>query len=427
MSDNSDEKKQPCPACGSEDTAGTNLRILPTGFYCARVTGDEEHRRAIIAARPELAPEDAAQNGNGTCGPFSLGNGLSAIGVDAPGDGKAEAESEAALLDALLDARRFDLANPPAKPVPVLLINGKPISTAGNLTNEQALAKAGKTAFEAACIASLMRPAGDCLGVTGQNPDSLSVIHFDTEQSNYDHFEVIKQALARAGLQKEPEWLRSYHLADVPTKRRRKALAHEMKRAAIGGKLCAVFLDGVADLCIDPNDSAEAFGLVEELHGLAITYHCPIICVLHENPGSTEGKTRGHLGSQLERKAETNLRLSKANDGITTVFTERSRHCHIPKESGPRFAWDEAAGMHLSVSSQSEKKLSAKMEELKRVVADVFAAGAKPSFRHKELVEAFMARLSKEERTAKARINDAVTQKFIRHDVGLALYSLGVL
>ena len=36
-------------------------------------------------------------------------------------------------LDALLDARRFNLANPPAKPVAVLSINGKTIATAGNL------------------------------------------------------------------------------------------------------------------------------------------------------------------------------------------------------------------------------------------------------------------------------------------------------
>lgn len=329
-------------------------------------------------------------------------------------------------LDALLDARRLNLANPPAKPVPVLLITEKPICTAGNLTVIQAIAKAGKTSFEAGCIASLMNPTGDCLGVTGQNPDGLAVIHFDTEQSEYDHFAIIgKQVLARAGLSDLPEWLRSYHLADVPTPLRRKALAHEMKRAAIGGKLLAVFVDGIADLCIDPNDNAEAFGLVEELHRLAITYHCPIICVLHENPGSTEGKTRGHLGSQLERKAETNLRLSKANDGITTIFTERSRHCHIPKEAGPRFQWDDVAQMHLSCGTTHAERNDAKTQDMQRIFGDLFTQ--KSGYRHSELVTAYVEHEGVCERTAKARIKDAAASGIVTHSAAMRLYSRGTL
>jgi len=320
-------------------------------------------------------------------------------------------------LDLLLDARRFDLAKPPLKPVPVLLINGKPISTAGNLTNVQALAKAGKTALEAAFIASTMKPTGDCLGVTGQNPDELPVIHFDTEQSDYDHHEVIKQALARAGRSTEPEWLRSYHLADVPTALRRKALAHDMKRAAIDGKLCAVFVDGVADLCIDPNDPAEAFGLVEELHRLAITYHCPIITVLHENPGTQTAKTRGHLGSQLERKAETNLRLDKSTDGITSVFTERSRHCHIPKESGPRFAWDDVAQMHLSCGTRQEKRRDATAQKHHETAVGIFGNDPTRAMSWRELVDA-LTPISGTAKSAEHRIEAMKTHKAIAYGFG---------
>ena len=44
-------------------------------------------------------------------------------------------------------------------------------------------------------------------------------------------------------------------------------------------------IDGVGDLAIDVNDTAESNGLVAELHALAIRFDCPIVCVLHENPG----------------------------------------------------------------------------------------------------------------------------------------------
>ena len=291
-------------------------------------------------------------------------------------------------LDALLDARRFNLANPPSKPVAVLSINGKTIGTGGNLVGLTSQAKAGSTGLQEAMMASLMEPTGDCLGMTGQNPGGLAVVHFDTEQSPFDHHGVILRMLKRAGREHPPEWFRSYCLTDVATKDRRKALEHEMSRAAIAGKLRAVFVDGVADLCIDPNDSAESFGLVEELHRLAITFDCPIFCRLHENPGTETGKTRGHLGSQLERKAETNLRLSKDAEGVTTVFTERSRHCHIPKESGPRFAWDDAAGMHLSRGPGNVEKETAKAQEIVGILAQVF--NAKPLLSYGELRTAIM-------------------------------------
>jgi 5S rRNA maturation endonuclease (ribonuclease M5) len=323
-------------------------------------------------------------------------------------------------LDALLDARRFNLNNPPPRPVPVLTIDGKTIATSGNLVSITSQAKAGTTALKGSMMASLMEPTGDCLGLTGQNPDGLPVVHFDTEQSPFDHHAVVLQILKRAGREQEPEWLRSYCLAGVATKDRRKALAHEMKRAAISGKLRAVFIDGVADLCIDPNDSAEAFGLVEELHRLAIIFDCPIFCRLHENPGTETGKTRGHLGSQLERKAETNLRLSKDGAGITTVFTERSRHCHISRESGPRFAWDAAAGMHLSRGPGNAEEDKAKAQEIIGILAQVFTS--KPLLSYGELRASIMQIRGITQRTAEKYIA-SLQPKFI-HQTASGFYGM---
>jgi hypothetical protein len=83
---------------------------------------------------------------------------------------------------------------------------------------------------------------------------------------------------------------------------------------------------------------------------LAIRYQCGMFTVLHENPGSEIGKTRGHLGSQLERKQFAGLRLAKDKDEITTVWTDRSRKASIPKSQGIRFAYDKEAGLHLPVA-----------------------------------------------------------------------------
>jgi hypothetical protein len=161
-------------------------------------------------------------------------------------------------------------------------------------------------------------------------------------------------------------------------------------------------MDGVADLCADPNDSEEAFDLVHELHALAIGHDCAIVTVLHENPGSESGKTRGHLGSQLERKAECNLRLAKDTDGITTVWAERARHCHLPKNEGPCFAWNDAASMHTSCGTAGEIKSAAIRERLEADANTAF--GEEDSFRHVDLIDAVCAAFDLKERAAKDRV-----------------------
>lgn len=272
-----------------------------------------------------------------------------------------------------LAERRFNAAKPPPKPRPIYTLSGATVATQGNVEAITGQAKSGKTALLSGFIASTMEPTGDTLGVSSSNPDGAAVIHFDTEQSRYDHHAVIMQALRRAGRQAAPDWLHSYTLADVGIDERLRLFRHILDAARKEhGAIHSVFLDGVGDICHDPNDSAESFALVGELHKLAIDYDTTIICVLHENPGSEFGKTRGHLGSQLERKSESNLRMTKDADGITTVFTANSRHASISKEHGPRFAWDDEAAMHITVESAVTTKDSARREELRDVAVEVF-------------------------------------------------------
>lgn len=211
--------------------------------------------------------------------------------------------------------------------------------------------------MDALLISTTAPPDSDCLGITSDNPERLAVIHFDTEQSPYDHYWGIKRAMRRIGCRKFklPPWLRSYYLADVPTPDRRAVVRRELERAAKSHNGIHCFaIDGIGDLCIDPNSPEEAFGLIAELHMLAIRYNCPAIPVLHENPGTE--KTRGHLGSQLERKAETNLRLSKDQENVTNVFTEKSRGVHIAKKDGVFFEFDTARDFHVTCDPPEKKK-----------------------------------------------------------------------
>jgi hypothetical protein len=73
-----------------------------------------------------------------------------------------------------------------------------------------------------------------------------------------------------------------------------------------------VVIDGIADLQRNTNDLEESDALVTELMALSTLAKTHIMCVLHTNPGSD--KARGHLGSSLQRKAETVLFVHRVGE-----------------------------------------------------------------------------------------------------------------
>lgn len=277
-----------------------------------------------------------------------------------------------------LTSREFDVERPPAKPHPVFSLGDHVICTAGNLTNIQALPKVGKSAVIGAMLAAAIGPnsGGDTLGFSAHNTGGKALIHFDTEQTPHDHHQLVRRGMQRVKVDVKPPWFHSYCITDLPIDAKLAALeqALDMHSKAHGG-VFAVLIDGVADLCASPNDDVEAFALVARLHEMAIRFGCPIVTVLHENPGGVPGKTRGHLGSQLERKAETNLRLAKDAKGVTTVWTERARHCHVPKDQGYCFEWSVEHAMHVSSSGASEARKASERDSM-RVDVDLVFEGA---------------------------------------------------
>jgi hypothetical protein len=298
----------------------------------------------------------------------------------------------------LLAERRFDASKPPPKSRVILRLGEWQIATPGNLQALNAQPKAGKSGVCGAIIASAMEPKGDCLGFAAENPHGWALIHLDCEQSFQDHFSLLQTALKRAQRTKQPPWLHSHCLTDVESATRRQCLPGLLDRCRTEhGGIFAVLIDGIADLCADPNDAKEAFGLVEELHRFAIEFDTTIICVLHDNAGSEMAKGRGHLGSQLERKAESNLRVQKDEHGMSTIFSERSRHANIPKCLGPKFRWSAEEGMHVPVRKEDEE--ADELDELRSMIRGLFKDEAQLTYN--DAIERIESILGKEKRTAK--------------------------
>jgi len=329
-------------------------------------------------------------------------------------------ESSGGMAD-IISARAFDVSNPPADPPPMVRLGTHGIFTAGNLSAIIADRKAGKSSCVAALMAAIIAPPhsqGDFLGLTAENPAGKAVVHFDTEQSPADHHALIMRALRRAGLSEPPAWFSSYQLTGLSLADRTRFVEAVCKREADQhGGLQAAIIDGIADLCRDPNDQAESFDLVEKWHNFSVNQSCVVLAVLHLNPGTE--KSRGHLGSQLERKAETPLMIKKNSAGISTMFASHARKAHFPENEGFSFQWCDTAQMHVSITkdernqARDEIKRNKAADEANRIMAGL------PPMSYTELCQLIESESDVGTRTAKNRVKDWLESGIItKHENG---------
>ena len=306
---------------------------------------------------------------------------------------------------------RFNIHTPPPLETAVFkLSNGTPTHTRGNISAITAQAKAGKTALIAALIAAGITPKpDDCdsLGFRADNPDCLPLVLLDTEHSP-EHSWKCGDRICRRALLTESDQLHLYRLAGFTVRELNAALDYLLKER----KWHSVFLDGVGDFVPDVNDPEECNFFVARLHGLAIEHDTHILTVLHLNPTS-ETKSRGHLGSQLERKAETNLRIEK-KDGVSIVYSDRNRGADIPKDIAPRFVWSAEHQMHVSADTIGNLKKSAGLDELRDQCREAFTIAGKESLTWTDFV-ASAKRVPgvKSQRTAERIHTDAKREKII--------------
>ena len=77
-----------------------------------------------------------------------------------------------------------------------------------------------------------------------------------------------------------------------------------------------VFIDGVADLCFNPNDITQSNAVINKLKEWT-SFGIHICCVIHKT--FDKDKAFGHLGTYVQKKCETSIFLS-----VTDAETKNS-------------------------------------------------------------------------------------------------------
>jgi hypothetical protein len=195
----------------------------------------------------------------------------------------------------------------PAPPV-ILRVNDSIIGTLGNFSASTGKAKSKKTFNICAVVAAAMSN-GTVLNYCASLPDNKrKIVYIDTEQSKYHCKKVLKRVFELADIpqEKHPENLIFHCLRRYDPKMRLSAIEKVIYETENIG---FVVIDGIRDLAYDINSPSEATDLITKLMQWTDERQIHIHTVLHLNKG--DDNTRGHLGTELNNKAETVLQIAK--------------------------------------------------------------------------------------------------------------------
>jgi hypothetical protein len=307
------------------------------------------------------------------------------------------------------DRYRFKADTPPSENIPTLFLDGIPVCNRGNISSLVSHKKMGKSRVARSILRAICS-GGEHLGFTAP---AGRVAYLDFEQSRADFHSLM------AGVAERKEGrLLAYSMAGAAITEGR-ALVDLLARQ---DDLRAIVLDGWADLVADVNDPEESNEFVRWSMNLAARYDISILGLLHLNPGS-ETKSRGHLGSQLERKCETQLEIQAAGDE-RIICAPVARHRPIPKDHGIRIAWDIEANDFVRVEGTlADMKQAEKVEDLTRLLTDVQADTDMLGWRYCELVPAIMKADQVKDRAARNRIKNMLEAEILRHNGNTGIYT----
>lgn len=307
---------------------------------------------------------------------------------------------------ALLKPCEVDPVHPPALPKTIISIHGVPFGTQGNLFCITGGEGSGKSHYAGALVAGALSTTSDSdtLGaeVVG-NDNGHAVLLYDTEQSLPQLYKNISVILRRSGVTKPPESFKGYCLSCISRRDRLQAIVRSMDRYYYQyGGIHLVVIDGIADLIRSVNDESESVELVEELYRLAGIYNTCIVVVLHLVPSGM--KIRGHLGSEIGRKAAAILSIERDEKRdlccLKTLKVRDGSPLDVPLLE---FGWDKQRAMHMSRGQRSpEAQQSRKREELQTLIRELYRQ--RGEYSPKELREAICKTLDVAESTAKSYI-----------------------
>lgn len=178
-----------------------------------------------------------------------------------------------------------------------------PLVTYGNFAFVSAPPKTYKSFFMSLLASAYLSGTTRFTGEIKGHRDNKDLYMFDTEQGDFHAQRGFRRVADMSGTS---EGLHTFALRSISYKDRIGFIEWCLEKAD-EGSVGLVIIDGIADLVSDVNNIEETNLITQKIMQLSTKYNCAIILVIHFNYNSR--KAVGHLGSFLEKKAETQIEL----------------------------------------------------------------------------------------------------------------------
>ena len=203
-------------------------------------------------------------------------------------------------------------------PPKILFVGDCTIATFGNFSASTGKAKSKKTFNISAMVAAAVTNS-TVLNYRACLPEGKrNILYFDTEQSKFHCHSVLERIYKLSGLslQEDDPRLMFWGLREYTPKLRIAVIDYALRKYDEVG---LVIIDGLRDLMYDINNGKEATDVMTVLMAWTSVYELHIHTVLHLN--KNDNNPRGHIGTELENKAETVHIISKntMNNSVSEV------------------------------------------------------------------------------------------------------------
>lgn len=273
-------------------------------------------------------------------------------------------------------------------PPKILFVGDCTIATFGNFSASTGKAKSKKTFNISAMVAAAVTNT-TVLNYRACLPEGKrKILYFDTEQSKYHCHNVLERIykLSELSVKKDDPRLLFWGLREYTPKLRIALIDYALRKHQEVG---LVIIDGLRDLMYDINNGKEATDVMTVLMAWTSVYDLHIHTVLHLN--KNDNNPRGHIGTELENKAETVLIISKnlQNNSISEV---RPMHMRDKEFSTFAFHIDDNKlpvldnGISVTVVKRREKSLVSLDNEVHQEILSKAFKNNSPT-RYSDLVE----------------------------------------
>jgi hypothetical protein len=212
----------------------------------------------------------------------------------------------------LIESKKFKRNYIPETEKPIMTVSGKTIGSFQSIVCFSGMPKNGKSLFITSAIASAFTTWDIFeMKINFQN-NRKRLCYVDTESSDFDFYRTLERIRRQTLLDQLPHNFDALSVREETPNDIQKLLEFYLE---FNPDCSILVLDGILDLIQDFNNVAESFNLVQWLKKITKKHDLLILCVLHL--GKKDNLSIGHIGSFLDRKSQSVLRVEKNKEKKT--------------------------------------------------------------------------------------------------------------